>query len=414
MTKLTDEFNRNVPENIKKCLYFCTKTADEANIPIFLIGGIVRDIIINQKNFDVDITLQGNAIEFADLLRKNYPDICEIKETHDPFKTAKVCFNINGKCLKIDLASTRKESYPYPASLPVMEEIGCDLYEDVIRRDFSINSMALSLNQPTFCELVDYLGGHEDLKKGAIKVLHEKSFIDDPTRIIRGLKFSVRFGYPYSEETNRLMRECLESDRFDNLAGERVKLELRQALNINRAECLERFISEGIYRLVDTNIKKPENIGDIEKIVSEYGVEQVWLVYLGVLGLNGPTLEKLYMSGNEQDIVLGANDLIKNRESLKNAQTRFEIYEFFEDAAIESITAFVALNGDLKEKADLYLNRLRHITLTINGNTLINMGMQPGPEFSRLLREVLKEKINGFLKTYEDEINFLKSKIRAC
>jgi len=423
MTKLTNEFDRHIPENIKKALSFCTKTADEAGIPIFLIGGIVRDIIIKeqarpnevagvQHNADVDITVQGNAIEFANFLQNKYPDTCEITETHDPFKTAKVRFNIGNECVKTDLASTRKESYPSPASLPVIEEIGCNLYEDVIRRDFSINSMALSLNEASFCELTDYLGGYEDLKKGVIKVLHPLSFIDDPTRIIRGLKFSVRFGYPYSEETRRLQQECLTSGRFDNLAGERIKLELKQAFDINRAECLQRFISEGIYRLVDTGIKSPENIGDIEKITVEYGVKEAWLVYLGVLGLNKRTLEKLYLSGNEQETVLGANNLIKNSGSLEKAHTRFEIYEFFEDTAPASLAAFAALNSKLKGKTDLYLTKLKHITLTVNGNTLINMGIQPGPDFGRLLREVFKEKINGKLTTYEDELEFLKSKIR--
>ncbi|OGI02685.1 MAG: hypothetical protein A2Y25_11080 [Candidatus Melainabacteria bacterium GWF2_37_15] len=418
---LIEEYEHHIPENIKKALLFCSKVADEANIPIFLIGGIVRDIIISRKNFDVDITVQGNAVEFAKLVQEKCPGICQVKEIHDAFKTAKIQFilNDNGdECVKIDLASTRKESYPCPACLPVIEKIGCELYEDVIRRDFTINSMALSLNQNSFCQLIDYLSGYSDIHQGLIRILHHNSFIDDPTRIIRALKFSVRFGYKLDDETQKLMHECLNSRRFDNLAGERVKLELKQALNINNAEVLTRFINENIYRLVDTELEIPPNIDDLskkcEQTVKEnmgflYTDENIWLIYLGVLLLSRETLEKLYMSNQEQEIVINADMLAQKKHTLASAKTRFEVYEFFEKSRIESILAFLTKNYDLKDKVDLYLNELQDITLSINGDTLIKMGMQPGPNFGKLLREALRAKINGKIITHEEEIEFAKS-----
>ncbi len=418
MTKrfLTGEYNRNIPDAVKKALLFCSETAGKAGIPIFLIGGIVRDIVINQKNFDVDITVQGNAIEFAGLVRDSYPGICELRETHQPFKTAKICFNIDNEWVKTDLASTRKESYPYPGSLPEVEEIGCELYEDVIRRDFTINAMALSLNRGNFCELVDCLNGYEDLGRGIIRVLHPNSFIDDPTRIIRALKFSVRLGYKLDKKTHALMRQCLDSGRFDNFAGERVKLELKQALNLNRAECLTRFINENIYRLIDTDISHFENAGIIKKIVNEYrdflGTEDnTWLIYLSAILENPETMENLYMSGKEQAIVLGAAALNEKKDLLINALTRFEIYEFFENSEPESILGFLAKNPGLEDKAGLYLSELRHTTLHISGDSLIDMGLRPGPDFGRLLRETLKAKVNGEISTLEEEIGFVKLKI---
>jgi len=257
---LKKELEKFIPENIIEVLSICSQAAEKRSLKIFLIGGIVRDIIIcearvksrkgndqfslnalntftGNNHFDVDITVQGNAVDFAYFLEETYPDICKIKEIHEKFKTAKVFFVGDEK---IDIASTRKESYPYPGSLPTVEEIGCELYEDVKRRDFSINSMALSLNKDSFGDLIDYLGGYDDIKEKKIRVLHPESFIDDPTRIIRALKFRIRFGYELDESTKRLQNKCLESGMFDNLCGERIKAELKQTFNLNKSEGMDK------------------------------------------------------------------------------------------------------------------------------------------------------------------------------
>ncbi len=117
------------------------------SLKLFLIGGAVRDTITGMNHFDTDITVQGNAVDFACFWGKTYAGQCKVKEIHEKFMTAKVVFFMENEQLEIDIASTRKESYPYPSSLPEVEEIGCDLYEDVKRRDFTINSMAMSLNE---------------------------------------------------------------------------------------------------------------------------------------------------------------------------------------------------------------------------------------------------------------------------
>lgn len=423
---LKEEFNKNINESIKKALILCSEAADEKDLRIFLIGGTVRDIIIDKNNFDVDIAVQGNAIDFAYYVQQKYPQLCKIKEMHEDFKTAKVLFNIEGEAIALDLASTRKESYPYPSSLPMVIEIGCDLYEDVIRRDFTVNSMALSINKDSFYLLIDYLDGYKDLMNKTLKIIHDKSFIDDPTRIIRGLKFSVRFGYTFSENTKKLMIDCIDSGQFDNLAGERIKLELKQTLNINRRECLERFIKEDIYRLIDTEIPVPANIHiSAEKIcntIKNYSkflsADKVWLIHFGALLVNlsdekiKKISQKLYLSGQEKEILLCAANLYKNSPSLKSTQTRFEVFEYFEKKHIESILILLALNKNLKDKINLYLKELKDIKINIDGNKLIEYGLKPGPEFGQILREVLKAKINKEIETKNEELNFVKAIIK--
>lgn len=430
---LKREFEKLVPQNIRNVLEICSQAAEELSLPIFLIGGAVRDIIINADHFDTDVTVQGNAVDFARFLEKKHPDICKIKEIHESFKTAKVIFSINEKIamphpidaprndrilIILDIASTRKESYPYPGSLPKVEEIGCELYEDVKRRDFSINSMALSLNKNNFGDLIDYLGGYDDIKKKKMQVLHEKSFLDDPTRIIRALKFRARFGYKLDETTKQLQVECLKSGIFDNLCGERIKSELKQTFNLNKSECTEIFVNENIYRLVDKEIIFPENYAKTcESIIAEYSdfinSDFIWLIYLGVLLSNfskekiALIAEKLYLSGNETDVLTKAKTLLE-KTAIKENSTNFEIYEYFEGFSPESILIFLIKKSELKEKTDIYLKELKDIKIHTTGETLINSGLKPSPVFGEILRKLLKARINGEFSSVEEEKEFLK------
>ena len=150
----------------------------------------MRDLLLGREIFDVDITVEGDAIELAEFLETKTS--AKILQTQPELRTAKIRFE-NG--VEIDFASTRTEAYPKKGHLPVLVKTGCGLMEDALRRDFTINAMAASLNSENFGEIIDNTGGLEDLEKKQLRILHKGSFIDDPTRIIRGLKFAVRFGF---------------------------------------------------------------------------------------------------------------------------------------------------------------------------------------------------------------------------
>ena len=234
---------------------------------LFYIGGVVRDELLGRESFDVDITYVGNAIEYCSKFG-------EVIQENPDFATVRV--NVDGR--EVDFASTRSESYPKKGHLPVVEKIGCSLKEDVMRRDFTINALAKSVATG---EIVDYTGGLEDLKNKKLKVLHDESFIDDPTRIIRGLKFSIRFGFDLDMHTRKLQEEYLANINYD-MSYKRVKKELIETFNLNSQEAFERFINENIYKLVtENNVKIPEI--NIEKLINDYKPEYVWLVYAGAL-----------------------------------------------------------------------------------------------------------------------------------
>ncbi len=256
---------------------------------LYFIGGVVRDEFLNVPSIDVDFCYEGNAIEFAKSKGLNI-----IKENPD-FGTVRVLSD--GK--EIDIASTRTETYPIKGHLPKVENIGCSLKEDLNRRDFTVNAMA---KRTTDGELVDCFNGTDDLKNKKLRVLHKNSFIDDPSRIIRGLKFSVRFGFELSDDTRALQDEYLSNINYD-MSYHRIRKELIETFSLNSAEAFDKFVEQGIYKLLGSEVKAPKIKGtDIKNAVKSFQTESVWLFYLAPFVDNGLSLEKLYPQKSEKRI----------------------------------------------------------------------------------------------------------------
>lgn len=348
---------------------------------LFYIGGVVRDELLGRESFDIDITYVGNAIEYCSKFG-------EVIQENPDFGTVRV--NVGGR--EVDFASTRSESYPRKGHLPVVEKIGCSLKEDVLRRDFTINALAKSV---TTGEIVDYTGGLEDLKNKKLKVLHDESFIDDPTRIIRGLKFSIRFGFDLDEHTRKLQEEYLANINYD-MSYKRVKKELIETFNLNSNKAFERFINENIYKLVTENDVKIPDI-DIEKLVNDYKPEYVWLVYVGVL----KDLSKLPLTKIEQKII----DEVPN----KILSNDFEIYKAFENARLETVLLYGILYDE--KIARHYLDDLKQIKISVTGNDLLDLGIKPSQRYQEIFDEILKCKLANPDMTKDEELEYLKKLI---
>ncbi len=336
---------------------------------LFYIGGIVRDKILGRECFDIDITYVGNAIEFTKTINN-----AEILRINEPFGTVKI--KLNGK--EIDLASTRDEKYPRAGHLPEVTDIGCSLKKDVERRDFTINTLAQSLETG---EIIDYLGGLDDIKNKIIRVLHDRSFIDDPTRIIRALKFSVRFGFELDKNTRKLQEEYLDNINYD-MSYKRVKKELIETFNLNSQIAYERFFNENIYKLLTTdNIKALDY--NIQTLIEKYPVKDIWLVYLGWMDLS-----KLPLTKRELKIINDYKYL-----KTKNLNNDYSIYTEFQDSEKESLLLY-AINIDEKP-VFRYFDYLSKIKLSITGKDLQNLGIIPSKEYSECFEFLLKEKINN-------------------
>ncbi|MBR1681348.1 CCA tRNA nucleotidyltransferase [bacterium] len=345
---------------------------------LLFVGGIVRDELLGIKSQDIDLTYEGNAVEFA---HNTDFEITQINE-----KFGSVHLKIDGKT--IDITSTRTETYPKKGHLPVVEKIGCSLKEDVLRRDFTINAIAKNCKSG---KIFDYTDGLEDLKNKKLRILHEKSFIDDPTRIIRGLKFSVRFGFDLEEKTLKLQEEYLQNVNYD-MSFKRLKDELKDAFNLNKQEVLNKFIEQKMYKLLSDKEFQPY-VCNIEEFVKPYVSEYIWLVYLGGFDLSNIPLTKK------------ESQIIEDFQAMKILKD-FELYKKFKNSAIESVLLYGVLIN--KNTALDFLKNKKNINLNICGKDLLDIGYEPSKKIAEVLDLILEIKLENPKMSFEDEINLAK------
>ncbi len=349
---------------------------------LFYIGGVVRDELLGLDSFDIDITYVGNAIEYAQTIPN-----AQIIQINEPFGTVKIKLDNQ----EIDIASTRDEVYPQKGHLPVVNNIGCSLKEDILRRDFTINALAKSTLTG---EIIDYTNGLEDIKQKKLKVLHDKSFIDDPTRILRGLKFSIRFNFELDEHTKQLQEKYLNNINYD-MSFKRLKKELIETFNLNSWSAFEKFIQQKIYKLIAPQEFTIPNY-NFEKLINNIKPNNIWIIYIGLL----PNIENLPLTKIEKKIV----DDFKNLKS-KTFKDDFEIYKTFKSINIESVIMYSTINTDI---VNLYLNKLNKINLEISGKDLQDLGIKPSEKYQQCFDYVLREKIKNPEITKPQEIQLAK------
>jgi poly(A) polymerase/tRNA nucleotidyltransferase (CCA-adding enzyme) len=336
---------------------------------LYYVGGVVRDSVLGLPSFDIDYCYEGDAIEFSSHF--------DVIKTNPQFGTVRILYD--GK--EVDIASTREEVYPKAGHLPKVANIGCPLKEDLKRRDFTINAMA---KNTVTGEIIDYFGGMDDIRSKTLRVLHDRSFIDDPTRIIRALKFSVRFGFELDEHTKQLQNDYLDNINYD-MSYHRIKKELKETFNLNKPDSLVRFVKQGIYKLLGNNIlsiSAQENIcnlvNKIEYLVSEFNPNNPWLVYMGLFNLSNINLT------SEEKMII-------ENIPFSRVETDFEIYKLFTGLPVETVLLY-GLKYDL-DIALKYLRKLRYIKLEITGEDLKNLGINSGKIYKEIFNFVLERKL---------------------
>src|SRR3989338_4893028 len=221
------EYLKKLPKEILDLLYLAEDIAFQNNMRAYLVGGFVRDLLLGVKNLDLDIAIEGDGIKFAEELsdRLNSKLI-----RHRRFGTATIASRHN---LKIDIATARKEFYPKAAHLPVVSP--GTLRDDLFRRDFTINAMSISIMKEDFGSLIDLFEGRADLKHKKIKILHSLSFIDDPTRILRAIRFEKRYNFRLEPQTLKLLKEAVHLKMLQQVQPQRIRDELVLLLKEGRA-----------------------------------------------------------------------------------------------------------------------------------------------------------------------------------
>lgn len=350
---------------------------------LFYIGGIVRDEVLGRECFDIDLTYIGNAIEYSKTLDG------EILQVNEPFGTVRMLIDNQ----EVDIASTRDEVYEKKGHLPRVSDIGCSLKKDVLRRDFTINALAKST---LTAEIIDYTGGLKDIESKTLRILHDNSFIDDPTRIVRGLKFAVRFGFELDKHTLSLQESYLKNINYD-MSYKRLKKELKETFDLNLQFAYKRFVSQKIYKLIGATEQTPPRY-NIEKLINKYPVDNVWLVYIGWHS----DIKNLPLTKEENRIIAQYRELLDT----DIPKDDFSIYKAFVNMSKEAILLYTISTQSDK---GLRFFEISDIKPSINGKDLIDLGYTPSDKFKECFDYILEQKLKNPDLYKSDEINLAKS-----
>ena len=377
------------------------KLANAYGYDIYLIGGVVRDILLGKKPKDLDIVVVGDALNFAYAIQEK--TLSRIIKEEPNLKTAKVDF---GNGLQIDFASTRHEIYGDKKGIPIISSFGCSLQDDVIRRDFSVNALAISLNFSDYGKVIDYVNGQEDLKNKKLSVLHDFSFLDDPTRIIRAFKFSQRLGFSIEEHTQNLINEYFNTINYSEIASPmRIKKEFYEVFRMNSPEVMEKFVENGIYKVLSDKINNVD-FHKVKDVIEKYNLkdhmEIIYLLSIFLRKENSKILQQFNFTKAEIKII---QDL-KLAGEFKGKLSDVEIYQLYSNRSKESLALeFLLKNNTHIQK---YMDGLKDIKIEISGEDLLMMGVPESKSYSAIFDKVMEEKIKGSLPDKISELRYVR------
>lgn len=388
----------------------------ELGTTVYVVGGFVRDILLRRPNLDIDLVVEGDGITYA---KKLAEALGGRVRPHYKFKTAVVILRHEPGEVEqhIDVATARLEYYEYPAAMPTVELSSIKM--DLFRRDFTINALAVQLNPGHFGRLVDFFGAQRDIKEKALRVLHSLSFVEDPTRMLRAVRFEQRFDFKIGAQTLRLIKNALQLDLLQRLSGSRLFNEFKLILeeghplsclrSMNRLELLTAIHSK--LKLTPTH---ESLLGELERVLSWYKLLYVepqpvnWIAYLLALtsGWSDEEAESLAQRLNfsrklERDflslrlLVFEANEQVLHWNARNG--TLSQLFFLLEPIRLEGVLYIMARckQETIKRSVSNYLAQLQHIKLDITGKDLLAMGLEPGPMVGGVLREVMAAKIDG-------------------
>lgn len=415
-----------LPSPIHSLLQTMGKVGDDLGVGVFVVGGFVRDLLLRQRNLDLDLVVEGDGIAFANEYGRRHA--CRVR-THKKFGTAVI---IHPDGFKVDVASTRMEYYLEPGALPKVEHASIKL--DLYRRDFTINTMAVALNHQEFGDLLDFFGAQRDLQEKAIRVLHNLSFVEDPTRVFRAIRFEQRLDFRIGKHTEYLLRSAVRMGFLDKVGGLRLFNELVILLK-------EKDPLPAVLRMADLDLLKYlhpsllvpnrsrqlfENAGRaLDWYELLYTGEECnrWLVYF--LCLATP-LDQDAMSGvctrldvpgryrqvfcSEREEAHRILQLLERRRARGSAPRPSDLYQWLQPFSVEVLLYLMARAGneEVRRWFSLFFTQLRGVCTHLTGHDLRALGIAPGPEYKKILATLLDARLNGKVITREDEVTLVR------
>ena len=374
---------------------------------VYLVGGTVRDILLDERSFDVDIAVEGDAIALAQALADALGGRVR---AHEKFGTAVVIY---GDDERVDVVTARTEFYDAPAALPTVEH--ASIREDLFRRDFTINAMAVSLKGADLGRLVDPFGGRRDLEAKTVRVLHNLSFIDDPTRIFRAIRYENRYGFRMDEHTLRLARGTIEMGLVGDLSSARLRDELIALLEEGELQhSILRLAELGADRAIHPHLAADEEAVELFARLAElrdrYGLAVPdWRLGLAALARRLPPdevyewLQRLKVRRRDAERIAAAVTVGPRLvERLQRGAEPAEVVALAEPFAPDAPLFALGL-VDL-EPLHEYFRRLRDVELEVSGTDLAELGLGESPRVGEVLAELRRRKLNGELDGRDSEL----------
>lgn len=391
--------------------------------PVYLVGGAVRDLLLGKPNLDVDLVVDVDALPLAREVAAAFPG-SELS-VHEKFGTARLTL-ADGR--KVDFATARTEYYEHPAALPTVDY--SSIKQDLARRDFSVNAMAIRLNAPHFGELLDFFASRDELEKRTLRVLHNLSFIEDPTRLFRAVRFEQQLGFTLDDQSEQFARYAMATGRFDGIGGERNKVELRRILSLpNPLPAAKRLTDLDGWRVVDPGLSPgPDQWRAFVRARRLFrlfspGEAHRWLTYLTILLAElpldrvEPALGRLNVAKHDQADVL---DALRAAAEFKVAEPLGDLapsalYHRLEELSVPVLVYLGVVAAHPADRRALirYWQELRPVQLSVSGTDLRRLGLPPGPRYGQILSAVLDARLNGEVTTPDQEARLLEQLART-
>ncbi len=414
---------RRLPRLQRDLIETARVLGERRGVSVFLVGGPVRDLVLGRASGDLDLTVAGDTVAYAEALAAQLGTRVTI---HPRFGTATLILRGD---LRLDLATARRELYAHPAALP--QVFPGTIQDDLARRDFTINAMAVRLAPGGGGELLDPFGGLKDLKEGLLRALHARSYRDDPTRIFRGARYGARYRLRFSPRDRSLIRNALSEKVLRRLSGDRLFHELKLLLGEPTPEAALKILQDlGVLRALDSalalNRSAVTQMRSVRRAWQRYdrlrtsSKPPLWRLYLLILlqsvrggvrrrvgghfGLKGPPLDALMRE--VRDLALLQEQLQK--QSLRATHLR----HLLDRASAElCLLLWASKARRVRDRVERYLTRLVSVKPALTGQDLRKLGFPPGPTYRRILDLLLEGRLEGRLKSRQDEITFLRQRV---
>ena len=427
-----------LPAESRNLLNLAGELGAKLGLQVYAVGGFVRDLLLNKPTRDIDLVVEGNGTALARALASELNG--RVRE-HQKFLTSVVIFHDReGRESRIDVVTARLEYYEYPAALPTVELSSIKM--DLFRRDFSVNALAVRLDGEHYGQLADFFGGYQDIKNHTIRVLHTLSFVEDPTRCLRALRFEQRYKFNLGAGTEKLIKNALSLKLMDRLSPARLFNEYRHICDeADPPPCFIRMNAIGILQAINPTLAlNPGKVALLRRqremfawytLLYSNDTAQPWLVYFYGLNTGLPykeTSENYDRMGlpqiTKKEILQQREQMRMLRDKLKEWQRKDDtgsaktssLHEMLRPVSPECLLTLMATadNPGLQKNLSRYITQWRREKPDITGDDLHRLGLAPGPLYSYILQAVLAAKLDGAAGSVEGQFRLAKKLIREA